>query len=600
MIKSTLVIIDSGLDTNYAVAIGAQVNGIGISIIQGKEITPVISTDYSDKIGHGTAISSIFFNELHDVLYSFNIFVIKIFNSEMSINEEALLFSLNYILNNIECRLLHLSLGIVTCSQLNKLQELCDLIAKKGTVIVAAFDNYGAMSYPASFHNVIGVDTSGISLKKREWAYVDNSPINVLTHKGIVRCQSLEGRRIITEGSSFTSAYISAFLLRKILSGEVLNLSSAIQVLRDNAKLIFDFGTVTPIAKMPIPQKALVFPFNKEMHSLRRFQSKLDFKIACFSDVKYSMNIGIPCDEIIGGKSIIDENILVTDIESVNWNSDFDTVILGHIDLLMAKTHKDYQKYIIEKCIQFNKRIISFDEINIPEYRDAVDIYFQQICNHNIPQNQLGKLYGIGKPVIGIMGTSSKQGKFYIQNCLRHEFIANGYRVGALGTEPHSELFSFNRSLPIGYNTKINFNDNDVITLANMMVHEIEMEDPDLIIIGGQSNTIAYSQTNLMYIPTLQNNLLYACMPDCFVLIVNVFDDLNYIKRSISYLESFGKVIAIVVSEVLKSIPLFSNNDDSKMQELLSTISTKFSIPTYRMNDPLCINKIYSLCIDFF
>ena len=89
-------------------------------------------------------------------------------------------------------------------------------------------------------------------------------------------------------------------------------------------------------------------------------------------------------------------------------------------------------------------------------------------------------------------------------------------------------------------------------------------------------------------------------MPDCFVLIVNVFDDLNYIKRSISYLESFGKVIAIVVSEVLKSIPLFSNNDDSKMQELLSTISTKFSIPTYRMNDPLCINKIYSLCIDFF
>ena len=151
----------------------------------------------------------------------------------------------------------------MTCSQLNKLQELCDLIAKKGTVIVAAFDNYGAMSYPASFHNVIGVDTSGISLKKREWAYVDNSPINVLTHKGIVRCQSLEGRRIITEGSSFTSAYISAFLLRKILSGEVLNLSSAIQVLRDNAKLIFDFGTVTPIAKMPIPQKALTGSFER-------------------------------------------------------------------------------------------------------------------------------------------------------------------------------------------------------------------------------------------------------------------------------------------------------------------------------------------------
>ena len=39
-------------------------------------------------------------------------------------------------------------------------------------------------------------------------------------------------------------------------------------------------------------KKAIVFPFNKEMHSLARFSDLLNFEILDFYDTKFSGNMG--------------------------------------------------------------------------------------------------------------------------------------------------------------------------------------------------------------------------------------------------------------------------------------------------------------------
>lgn len=39
-------------------------------------------------------------------------------------------------------------------------------------------------------------------------------------------------------------------------------------------------------------KKAALFPFNKEMHSILRFEDKLDFEITDVYDTKYSLRVG--------------------------------------------------------------------------------------------------------------------------------------------------------------------------------------------------------------------------------------------------------------------------------------------------------------------
>ena len=51
-------------------------------------------------------------------------------------------------------------------------------------------------------------------------------------------------------------------------------------------------------------QKAALFPFNKEMHSLLRFQHLLDFEIADVYDTKYSLAVGNTTDALLKDQTV--------------------------------------------------------------------------------------------------------------------------------------------------------------------------------------------------------------------------------------------------------------------------------------------------------
>lgn len=100
-------------------------------------------------------------------------------------------------------------------------------------------------------------------------------------------------------------------------------------------------------------------------------------------------------------------------------------------------------------CFDNTKTIST--RINELQYHN---IYFPKINGTNI-KKRFGKLYKTDKPILTIIGTNSRQGKFTLQLYIRKRLIELGYSVGQLGTEPSAPLFGFDEVFHCGYNGQI-------------------------------------------------------------------------------------------------------------------------------------------------
>lgn len=56
----------------------------------------------------------------------------------------------------------------------------------------------------------------------------------------------------------------------------------------------------------------------------------------------------------------IDYNDKILNYESIDWNSDFDTIILGHVNELSTIIKFDFLNYFIEKALCFEKIFFVF------------------------------------------------------------------------------------------------------------------------------------------------------------------------------------------------------------------------------------------------
>lgn len=72
-----------------------------------------------------------------------------------------------------------------------------------------------------------------------------------------------------------------------------------------------------------------MFPFNKEVHSLVKFSESLSFELQDIYDCKYLGNI-------VSGllNDTLETDYIIKDIEKLNWEDEFDTVIIGHTEML--------------------------------------------------------------------------------------------------------------------------------------------------------------------------------------------------------------------------------------------------------------------------
>lgn len=585
------VIIDSGVSKEIVSNIYA-----GFSVIKNKQDYSVISA-CEDEVGHGTAVAQIFFQNIEHI-ESLKVYIIKLSSeSGYSYDIESLLFALDFIERNILCDLLIISSGLRIYN--NLLYGKLSRLHERGTIIFSSFDNEGSMSYPAAFECVIGVDiSSDLEAKNDSCIGLINNPINIVVPNKLYKVKWINGRNNIVKGSSFACADIAGKFANYCIS-------------KNDNNNYFDFMKKSSTQLINCKKennhkngiyrcnKAVVFPFNKEIHSIALNEDLINIQIEDYYDIRQSGKVNIEIRNILHGS---DNKKTIKNIDTLDWESDFDTFILGHCAKYERMISYDIKDNIIENCVKHKKFVISFDDLE-KYHLDSSNAYYPYIDHRDVPYCNYGKMYLTNIPVLGIFGTSSKQGKYTLQLMLRRLFINDGYSVAQIGTEPTSILFGMDYVFPMGYNSTVRTKSNDNIMILNKFIHGCEEKSPDIIIVGSQSGTCPYNIYNLKLFTLPQIEFLLGTQPDLVVLSVNVCDNLEYISRTIKTIEGIVdcKVIAIVLfpRKVSERVEMISSLiADEQYQEYKQSLVQLFNVPAFSL-EVSEIKLLYKYIIDY-
>ncbi|MGZ4134660.1 MAG: DUF1611 domain-containing protein, partial [Tumebacillaceae bacterium] len=292
---------------------------------------------------------------------------------------------------------------------------------------------------------------------------------------------------------------------------------------------------------------------------------------------------------------------------------DFDTFVLGHVELLSEKIGVNFIEMILEKCIEHGKNVYCFDGLS--RYEELVQqanergikIFYPQVDMSDVPVNRFGKLRKIGKPVLGVFGTSSRQGKFTLQMNLRRKFLRDGYGVGQLGTEPSALLYGFQEVYPMGYNSTVQVHSYQAVQVLNEMMGRIEDTNPDIILVGSQSGTVPYETGNLSRFTFPAIDFVLGTQPDAYILCVNLEDEVAYVKRAVHVLENLGpgKVVGLAIFPLRKQVIPWAGvkmdlTDRVEIEDLKKALQDELGIEAYALNSDEELEALYQKCLDFY
>ena len=540
-IESDVVVIDSGVDCSHPALKDVEVDGVGIIKQEDFQFTE----DWKDVFGHGTAVCGI----IHRHAPLAKIYVIKIIDFPVqTIEEEHLFAALKYVLKYIRCKVVNMSLGIDMIRDKRRLYELCCKLQERNIKLVAAFGNNGAGSYPAFFDIVLGVTAHHNCNNADEIGYCENRMINLCAYGKAQRILWSDGRYIVSGGNSYACAHVTG-IMAKVL-GDTPNID-VIAYLREKAKFTLEFPTSE--VKKTVPnikayKNAAIYPFNKEMHSLLRFEEHLSFSISDVYDTKYSARIHSATNTLLNIRG--GNNHVIANVENLRWEN-IDTLILGHtreMEELLGERIPIAQE-LVHQALQMGIQVYSLDD-----YSDIFgknSLYFSPGLHdvNDFRTLPFGKLYKFSKPVVGVFGTSSKQGKFTLQLYMRYLIQERGYTVAQLGSEPTAYLYGMDACCHFGYAASVDISYALFAAYLNSIMEQLDDLDRDLILAGCQSNTVPYEVGNVNDLTFLQTAFLWGTSPDIVVLCVNPFDEIDYIVQTTRYLESAAecKVVAGVI-----------------------------------------------------
>lgn len=580
-----IIIIDSGVDEN-AMLIENIIGGVTIRKEQSDYF--IERGKFQDSLGHGTAIFNMIYKECPDEKY----YIVKIFGNNFECDAALLEIALDHIAKNFERPIVLIASGAIEIENHLIIESLIEQICEKGGMVISAFSNQGAISYPAAFDAVIGIDTSPSITEKQKYIIVEGSPINVIMREKSYRVKWLHSRNIIEKGNSYAAAEFTSLIIKVQNNCNTNSKKALLSRLSDQKNyseyIGFDWDSLLhPISNIPYKSiKAIAFPFSKEIQNLAANEDLLNVEIIDYFDIRQSGKVGLKIRDIM---TFCDNNKKICNIEKLDWeNYNFDLIICGHLDKLNQVVKKDIFEDLLIKCNKHKKSIYSFDYIQT-QYKEHYSIPLIK----SYTGNTLGKVWNIQSLVVGIYGTSSRQGKFSFQLAMRRKFLAEGFRVAQISTEPTGTLFGMDYTCPIGYNRAIQTSGNDTALFFNEIVHMCDKKNPDIIITGCQSGTIPHNLYSKEYYAFTQYEFLVGTNPDAVILMVNHFDEIDYINRTIQFIESSidTTVIACVISPVTDYITsnFFTDAED---------LSSKINKPVWSYHE--AENRIFEQLINSF
>ena len=308
MNKLEILIIDSGVNLNHPLFKDDQLKGFQFCCKNASSVN-LNDKNIDDSFGHGTAVYGII-RKTKDFANITNIKIPDIENGNLY--DQSLFEILEYIFENINSYhpdIINLSLGINMSENLKRLYYICSKLYDKGVVIVSAFDNAGAISYPAAFDCVIGVTSSKESRMSNEFTYIEDTIVNIAAFGNIQRLAWSSPDYIMMGGNSFACAHVTVQVAR-YMQKNITTFQGILKEFKDHAVKSYIPSSSTPLRTRIFTEKrAVVFPFNKEIHSLIRFPNLLNFKIVDVYDSKYSARVGATTRHILSDENV--ENYLI-------------------------------------------------------------------------------------------------------------------------------------------------------------------------------------------------------------------------------------------------------------------------------------------------
>ncbi len=549
-----IAIIDSGVDSSHP-NVGNIAGGVSIEICENGEV--VLSDDYYDCAGHGTACAGIIRKKAPDVaLYS-----VRIFDVSLVTDGRALIAAIQWCIEN-EMDVVNLSLGTTDVTFKASLQKVCRKAVEAGVILVAAESNEGGESYPAVFPEVIGV-TGGAVYEPDGFYYRKDLRIECVARGDEQRVCWLNGKHIMTGGNSFAAPHITGIiahlleqhpkcsvqdirllLQEKVLSKESYRSKSGGQSHRKDFQE--DYAYI---------KKAVLYPYNKEMHSMVRYRDLLAFEIVGVADPIGKGMVGKDAGKVIG-EPVANLRISPNMRRAI---ADADTLILGYVDQLSRIRKRDLLREYVKLALDEECHVFSFQALDPTVYSDLYELADKKglrLAYPHVHREELAQaiqnfnaLPPVDVPVLSVMGTSSQQGKFTLQLALRRRLIKKGYKVGQVGTEHHSRLFGMDAAFPMGYASPLKLPFQHYIPYLDYKMREIcQRTQPDIILTGSQSGTIPYHVQEHSTHCLSSLAFLLGVKPDACILVVNSIDAEEYIRDTIDGIRAVCKAPTILLA----------------------------------------------------
>ena len=579
-----VAVVDSGIDATHQ----------GVGVVRHVHLEDFTSGD-TDCAGHGTACAGIIHGKAPGAL----LYSLAILDETLSAPPSALLAALVWALQQ-RMDVVNLSLGTTDLTFRDRLADVCAQACRAGVIIVAAEREDGRPSYPAVFPEVIGV-AAGTEKERDGYYYRRGESTECVAKGGAQRVCWTSPRYRIASGSSFAAAHITGLAARIRQAHPDAPLKRVREILEADAtppelewrspSLPVDSATHT-VRDFSWMKKVALFPFSKEMHALVRGSDLLDFHIVGVADPPGKGLVGRDAAEAIGLPPIgvrIQPRLTAALKEA-------DTLILGYVNLLSQITKKDVLSETAKAAIERGLNVFSFVPL-APSLRERAEARGLHIAVPGLSQAEIQQALNsdphyppVDVPVLGIFGTSPQQGKFTLQLALRRLLLGQGYTVGQIGTEHHSELFGMDAVFPMGYASNVSLPLESYVPFLDYKMREITQErQPDVILVGSQSGTIPYDVHTHATHSMTSIAFLLGTKPDACILVVNSMDEEAYIQDNIEGIQALGKTptLALAMSNVKKdllsmhgrSILSRSRMEPEEVTERLNQLESRFGIP---------------------
>lgn len=533
-----IVFIDSGYSGKKEIG---RIEGCSIKCL--KDELEVVEGEFDDDDGHGTEVINLFRKYNNDA----NIFVVKLPTEKHLSHLRALIFAFEYVYNKIECDVVQVSCGLLYDSY--ELRKIVKKLSRRVS-IVSAFDNDGGISYPAAYEEVIGIDLGLEIGGEYKYQIIPSDVVDIRVCNMFYRTISKGNKYVIVQGASYACSFFSAILLEIKLPSSKNNIKHQLcfryKYAKENKGIVLhDFFEGV--------KKSIIFPMNKEIHSIARYENRFRGGECQYYDLKHKLLVGKRISDVVAGTN---NSKVIQDYNTIDWKSDFDLFVCGHVKEIEQYTGIDIRKDIYKKCKKYGKRLYCFDDMRDISSQKNENVFFPIYDYRDVPKYRFGKLRKPSIPIICVCGTSSKQGKYTTQLKIIEALEQHGVKTGFLSTEPNGLLLGANEMICFGYDSVCLLGEK-LTNVVNEMVWRIENDDVKIIVSGNQSGSLQYDTTNEKLLMYKQSYFLNGLNPDGLVLCVNPYDSIDYIKKTLDYLKAYtgSYIIFAVINDVCEFIP---------------------------------------------